>query len=411
MLRSGYMVYKPSCRETSRCQLRPAPNYAEKKSGRLPPMVKGFRQREGGWVVFPRHYGMHRFGPPRKDSRTLAPTDLLSFRGVLRPRQRPVVAKVVSHLKEHSGGVLVAACGTGKTTMALCVAAALGQRTLVIVHKRILLEQWKDRIAQFLGESAPVDIITAQTLYSKGIGGGAQYGLTIMDEAHHVPARTFAEAVGRCPARYRLALTATPDRRDGLIDLLHWHFGPTIVELKRETDNSCKKQLVVLRSPHQSQNASFTKIVNGLAADSKRNGMIAAEVRRRAREGRVLVLSARVAQTHALAALVGPGAAVVTGKTRRLDRAAIIEQSRVLICSTGVASEGFDAKGMDCLVLATPVGTKGGSLEQCVGRILRGSCTGLRKTVVDVEDYRVGILRGMAMNRRHKFKQMGFLLQ
>jgi len=296
----------------------------------------------------------------------------------------------------------------GKTTMALAVAAALGQKTLVIVHKHVLLEQWRERIEQFLGPDAPVDIVTAQSLWSKGLEDSDVYGLTIMDEAHHVPARTFAGAVGKCPAKYRLALTATPTRTDGLIELLHWHFGKTIVELARKTDATCEKRLVVLKSRHESKHSDFTRIVNGLADDVDRNKMLVVEIQRMAAHGRVLVLTARVKQAASLAHMVGLEAGVVTGKTKRKTRAKIIEGSRILICSTGVASEGFDAKNMDCLVFATPCGTKGGSLEQCVGRILRGTCAGLTKTVVDVEDPRVGMLRGMGMNRRNKLGKMGF---
>ena len=408
MLRAGYLVLRPRAAEVERCSIRKAAGYMERKTGRLPPLVDCTRAYKGGWVLFPRHYALERFGPPTSDTRTLAPAKMV-FTGTLRPNQGPVVKKVIRHLRARTGGVLVAACGMGKTTMALAVAAALGQKTLVIVHKHVLVDQWCERIGQFLGPGAPVDIVTAQSLHRKGLEG-VEYGLTIMDEAHHVPARTFAAAVGRCPARYRLALTATPTRTDGLIDLLHWHFGKTIVKLARKTDATCEKRLVVLKSPHASKHSDFTRIVNGLAEDAARNRMLAAEIKRRAAHGRVLVLTARVAQAHALAELVGSAAGVITGKTKKKHRAAIIEGARVLVCSTGVASEGFDARNMDCLVFATPCGTKGGSLEQCVGRILRGDCAGLAKTVVDVEDSRVGMLQGMGMNRRHKLKRMGFLL-
>ena len=408
MLRAGYLVKRPDPAEVERCALRKAAGYMERKTGRLPPLVDCTRAYKGGWVLFPRHYGLERFGPPTSDTRTLAPAKMV-FTGTLRPNQGPVVKKVIRHLRAHTGGVLVAACGMGKTTMALAVAAALGQKTLVIVHKHVLVDQWKERIEQFLGPDAPVDIVTAQSLHRKGLGDGVEYGLTIMDEAHHVPARTFAGAVGKCPAKYRLALTATPTRTDGLIELLFWHFGPVVVELSRRPDATCAKRLVLLKSGHESKHFDFTRIVNGLAEDAERNRLLAAEIKRRAARGRVLVLTARVAQAHALAELVGAAAGVVTGKTKQKDRAAIIEGARVLVCSTGVASEGFDAPGMDCLVLATPVGTKGGTLEQCVGRILRGDCAGKKKTVVDVEDARVGILRGMGANRRGQLERMGFV--
>ena len=407
MLRCGYLVHKPEASVVDACRLRKAPGYMEKKTGRLPPLVKATKCYKKGYIGFPRHYGLEHFGSPRKDVRTTCKVDTI-FKGSLRDNQVPVVNKVLKHLRKHTGGVLVAACGMGKTTMALAIVAALGQSALVIVHKHVLVEQWKERIVQFLGTDAPVEIITAQSLWSKGLPDDKVFGLTIMDEAHHVPARTFAEAVGKCPAKYRLALTATPTRTDGLIELLHWHFGRTIVHLERKTDKTCKKRLVLLRSSFETKQCDFTRIVNDLARDDCRNKMIAVEVGRMAEKGRVLVLSSRVAQAETIAQLVGPLAGVITGKTKQKRRGHIIETSRVLVCSTGVASEGFDCRDMDCLVLATPIGSKGGSLEQCVGRILRGTCAGLTKTVIDVEDPRVGMLRGMWRQRKYKLKVLGF---
>ena len=127
--------------------------------------------------------------------------------------------------------MLAVPCGGGKTVMALHIAAALGVRTVVCVHKEFLATQWLQRIAQFLPgaraaelrgaklDEADVHVAMLQTLGGeRGAGIAAALrgtGLLIVDEAHHVSAETFARALHRVPARYTLGLSATPRRATG----------------------------------------------------------------------------------------------------------------------------------------------------------------------------------------------------
>lgn len=161
----------------------------------------------------------------------------------------------VKALVKHSEGVIVAPCGAGKTMMGIGSIIKYKTRAIILLHTRDLAQQWKSRIeAQLETESGSVPkvsmyggnkrddsgqvvIATFQTLakmrFDDLLEFGKQFGMCIVDEAHHVPAATFSAVMMGMPAKIRLALTATPDRPDGLGDIMYWHFGRTLKKSRR----------------------------------------------------------------------------------------------------------------------------------------------------------------------------------
>jgi superfamily II DNA or RNA helicase len=172
------------------------------------------------------------------DRRPAPTTADLSFIRTLTVTQSAAVEAMMAH----DEGVLVAPPGTGKTVMACAAIARRGVSTLILVHRKQLLDQWSDRLQHFLGLSkneihvlgkarypdAPVALGMFPTLARSECPEPllAKYGHVIIDECHHVPAASFEAAMKRCTARYILGLTATPNRKDGLQKILFFQCGP-----------------------------------------------------------------------------------------------------------------------------------------------------------------------------------------
>jgi superfamily II DNA or RNA helicase len=114
--------------------------------GVAPPAFKVFRKAKNGLCV-PRFYGEEKFGPAKEDNRPEPARMTIAFKGKLRDKtfQNEALRKAV----EAGHGVLSLPCGYGKTTVSLAIACKLGLRTMIVVHKEFLANQWKERIQQF----------------------------------------------------------------------------------------------------------------------------------------------------------------------------------------------------------------------------------------------------------------------
>ena len=170
------------------------------------------------------------------DNRRILPRVDFTFAGELRPLQQDAVTDVLSR----ESGLLEAGTGAGKTVMGLNIIVQRGQPALVVVHTKELLNQWVDRIGTFLGIpsdeigiigsgkfsiGARITVATVQSLYKRVHEVVPHIGHLVCDETHRAPSRMFTEAVNAFDARYRLGLTATPWRRDGLSKVIFLDHG------------------------------------------------------------------------------------------------------------------------------------------------------------------------------------------
>ena len=152
--------------------------------------------------------------------------------------QQYVINKSFPKIKK-GGGLISVACGGGKTIMALYIACQLGFKTLVVVHDTELENQWKERIEYCTNAQVGTirqkkvdikdkDIVigSIQSISKKDYGDiFSQFGFVIYDEAHHVSSKWFSRSLLKTCCRHSLALTATPNRKDGLIPVMYWFLG------------------------------------------------------------------------------------------------------------------------------------------------------------------------------------------
>lgn len=155
---------------------------------------------------------------------------------------------LLNKIREHTNGIIVAPPGSGKTIIALELVARLGIPTLILVNRSQLLLQWIERIQQFLSISKiqigvisgtkkkvgkQITVATLQSLarYKNLKEITNSFGVIIIDECHHVPAKTYRELIRSFQSKYFFGLTATHERKYGTERITELIIGPVIAEM------------------------------------------------------------------------------------------------------------------------------------------------------------------------------------
>jgi len=226
------------------------------------------------------------------------------------------------------------------------------------------------------------------------------YGHVVVDECHHVGAKSFDAILKRTKAKHVLGLTATPFRRDGQQPIIFMQCGP-IRHTAAKSVTAPRDLEVVPRFLYSRidlpSDAGIQEVFRNLANDQTRTQVIATEVQTAYNQGRkVLVLTERTEHLDAIqAVLVGkvPLTYVLHGRMPKKQRAELIAQldalppdaPRVLLSTGKLVGEGFDHPALDTLVLAMPVSWKG-TLQQYAGRLHREHAAKTDVRIIDVVD-------------------------
>ncbi len=406
----------------------------------------------------PRHIGLPRgcleelraalrpFGikPVVRDERFGGNPLSVAFRGELRPEQR----EAADSLLGHDIGVLAATTAFGKTVIAAWLIARRGVNTLVLVHRRQLMEQWAERLAAFLDVPATrigrlgggrrrvtgaLDIALIQSLARKSTVDDrvGDYGHLIVDECHHISAHSFELVARRAKARFVTGLSATVARKDGHHPIIFMQCGPVRYRTDARAQAAARPfgHLVIVRPtgfrgdgpPDPDQRVQFQRLYGALSADQARNCLIRDDVVAAVREGRApLVLTERTDHLERLAEMLRPLVPRLVilqgGMGKRALRAALqglahadSDVGNVVLATGKFIGEGFDDPRLDTLFLALPVSWRG-TIAQYVGRLHR-----LRegKRVVRVYDYAdldVPMLARMFDHRCRGYDAIGYTI-
>ena len=365
-----------------------------------------------------------------------------TFRGTLRPDQQAAADAML----RHDTGVLAATTAFGKTVVAAWLIARRGVSTVVLVHRRQLLDQWIERLSTFLGVPAQsigrigggrsrpngvLDVAVIQSLVRKGVVDDriADYGHLIVDECHHLSAHSFEQVARRAKARFVVGLSATIARKDGHHPIIFMQCGPIRHRVDARTQAAARPfDHVVLvqptaflpnRSPDEDKRAEFQTLYQELIDDERRTRRICDDVVESIRSGRsplVLTerndhmgrlereLETRVRHVVVLRAGMGKKRQQAVG-----DRLAAIprDEERVLLATGRYAGEGFDDPRLDTLFLTLPVSWRG-TVAQYAGRLHR-LCDGKREVrIYDYADLHVPMLARMFDRRCRGYEAIGY---
>ena len=367
-----------------------------------------------------------------------------TFLGELTPEQ----VAAADALLAHDTGVLAATTAFGKTVVAASLLAERGTNTLILVHRRQLMDQWIARLGAFLdlndsdigriggGKCKPTGVVDVAVIQSLVHGDEvddivADYGHLIVDECHHLSAPSFEKVACRAKVKYVLGLSATVTRRDGHHPIVFMQCGPVRfrANAKAQAGQRPFSHRAVLRPTAfrlpagiEPERPPIQHVYAALAKDAARNDMILDDVLSALEAGRSpLVLTARKDHAERLAERLGRFARNVLflrggmgvkqrgAVMRRLEEIPDTEE-RVLVATGRYIGEGFDDARLDTLFLAMPVAWRG-TLAQYVGRLHRLHPAKREVLVYDYADEAVPTLQRMTHKRIRGYRNLGYSVE
>jgi superfamily II DNA or RNA helicase len=366
----------------------------------------------------------------------------VKFHGQLRPEQQAAANAMLTS----DDGILSATTAFGKTVIAAWLIAERKVNTLILVHRRQLLDQWRERLAAFLNlpiksigqigggrrrASGMIDVGVIQSLNRKQVVDDivANYGHIIVDECHHLSAVSFEQVLRQVKARYITGLTATPQRKDGHHPIIMMQCGPIRhrVDAKAQALARPFKHLVIprptnFRLPPTTEKPEMHELYAALAVNKGRNNLIYVDLLRAIKAGRSpILLTERTSQVDEFAGRLNglvKHVVVLKGGMGVKQRRGVAEQlaaipnaeARVLLATGRYIGEGFDDARLDTLFLAMPISSRG-TLQQYVGRLHRLHDSKREVIVYDYVDGCVPVLSSMYSKRVRGYEAVGYSIQ
>lgn len=344
---------------------------------------------------------------------------------------------------KHDNGILSATTAFGKTVVAIWMIAQKQTNTLLIVHRRQLMNQWVEGLKCFLKDTEvgqigggidkrtrKIDVAIIQSLTHKHAVKELvkDYGMVIVDECHHISAFSFEQVLKSVRAKYVYGLTATPIRQDGHHPIVYMQCGPIRykVDAKSQVLQRSFTHKVITRQttfsmikPSEEAEIKITDIYQALVEDTRRNDMILDDIIAAIVAGRSpLVLTERTAHVdffvqklagfskHVIALKGGMGRKQLKAVMDKLHSIPD-EDERVIIATGKFIGEGFDDSRLDTLFLTMPISWKG-VLQQYAGRLHRTHDNKTEVVIYDYVDMNEPMLANMYRKRLKGYEGMGY---
>ena len=375
----------------------------------------------------------------KMDKRTKGKKIDIKFDGELREGQQ----KALDEMLKHDNGILCAPTGFGKTVLGCKLIERRKVNTLILVNKIQLLNQWKDRIKEFLnieevGEISSrkknithvIDVASIKSLWNNGkvLDIAKNYGMIIIDECHHTSAYTFEQAINNGTAKYIYGISATPTREDGHMPIIKMQCG----EIRYEVDAlKYNKRLnipmkVIIRHSHlnftdpQINNYELNEINDLISKDVIRSEMVITDIKKEYEKGKnVLILTERLEHLDYLYEKIekytknifkyygGIGKKKLKEYQERKNDIEGKNENKIILATGSYIGEGFDDSKLDTLFLTMPISGET-RLTQYSGRLHRKDENKKEILIYDYVDNNFSKTRNMFLKRKKTYEKLGY---
>jgi len=349
-------------------------------------------------IYVPRYFGEELFGQAKEIKISEGDNINLVFQGTLRDYQIPVINKYLDHVSYGGGGLLELFCGWGKTDSTLYTIGQLKKKTLIIVHKEFLMNQWIERINKYYptarigkiqGQVIDIDnkdivLCMLQSLSMKDYPSTMfdSFGFTIIDEVHHISSEVFSCALFKLVTKYMLGLSATMNRKDGTTKVFKMFLGQVVYKQERSKDEGVIVRGITYQINDDEYNeleldfrgqTAASKMLSKICNYNRRSEFIIKVLKDMIQENPkqqiMIIASYKNILKYMYDAIHHHNITTVGYYVGGMKEAALkdSESKQVVLATYSMAAEGLDIKSLTTLFMITPMT----NIEQSVGRILR----------------------------------------